>query len=421
MSRFHALSLPIPAPAEPLRGAFAAARRAAVGYGLALLFVGSALGATFLFEEILALHHLRFLLYAAVAASAWFGGAGPGCMAVVLSTMGIEYLFIPPLYTLAVYPNELPELLTFIACAATSLAVSARLARAEQALHKAHQGLEATVAERTAELRETNAALTVEIAERERADRERAASEAELAETQAQLARVLRIATVAECAAVAHEVNQPLTAIVANASACLRSLEHDPPALDLARDAVSGIVSDGRRASAVISRIGALLRNRKPAIAPLDLNAVIREVLALVRGTAEKDGVTIRTSLSRSLPFAAGDPVYLQQVLLNLVTNAFESMRGITGRQRILTVRSRLDSAGFALVEVEDSGAGLAEVDIDRLFESFYTTKSEGLGMGLSISHSIVGAHGGRLWAASGRRHGAVFRFTLPVAAATDR
>lgn len=420
MSRFPALSLPNPASAEPLRGLPTAVRRAWIGYGLAVLFVSGALALTFVVEQILGLQHLRFLLYAAVAASAWFGGAGPGCMAVVLSTMGIEYLFMPPLYTLAIYPNELPELLTFISCAAISLAVSARLSRAEQALQKAHQGLEATVAERTAELRAANAALTVEIAERERADRERAASEAELAETQAQLARVLRIATVAECAAVAHEVNQPLTAIVANASACLRSLERDPPALDLARDAVTGIVSDGRRASTVISRIGALLRNRKPAIAPLDLNGVIRDVLALVRSAADKDGVVIRTSLSRSLPIAEGDPVYLQQVLLNLITNAFESMRGIAGRQRLLTVRSRLEAAGTVLVEVEDSGAGLAEVDIDRLFESFYTTKSEGLGMGLSISHSIISAHGGRLWASPGKRHGAVFRFALPVAAATD-
>src|SRR5205814_3601039 len=143
---------------------------------------------------------------------------------------------------------------------------------------------------------------TIEIAERARADRARAESEAVLTETQAQLARVLRMATIAECAAVAHEVNQPLTAIVTNAAACLRSLERDPPALDLARDAVTGIASDGKRASEVIARIGALLRNRKPSVVPVDLNAVIREVLALAAGAAAKDGIVIRTSLSRSLP-----------------------------------------------------------------------------------------------------------------------
>jgi signal transduction histidine kinase len=264
------------------------------------------------------------------------------------------------------------------------------------------------------------AALTIEIAERERADRAREESETVLADTQAQLARVLRMATIAECAAVAHEVNQPLTAILANAGACLRSLERVPPALDLARDAVVGIANDGKRASAVISRIGALLRNRKPSIAPVDLNAIVREVLALVQSAADRDGVVIRTSLSRSLPPAAGDPVYLQQVLLNLVTNAIEAMREISDRRRVLTVRSRLTRSGSVLAEVEDTGIGLAAVDPDRMFDSFYTTKPEGLGMGLSISQSIITAHGGRLWATPGRVHGAVFHVALPVAAAPE-
>jgi len=415
MSLFHTVPLQRPHYSERFRDAVASARPAAGRYCLAIVFVGAAMVVS-VASQALHVEHNRFQFYAAIAAAAWFGGAGPGCMAVVLATLGVEYFFTPPLFNLRVYPHELPDFLAFIACASVSLTISTRLGRAERALQKAHQGLEAAVAERTAALRETNAALTVEIAERERADRERAESETALAETQAQLARVLRIATVAECAAVAHEVNQPLTAIVANAGACLRSLEHDPPALDLVRDAVAGIVSDSRRASAVISRIGALLRNRKPTIAAVDVNALIREVLALIRSVVEKDGVVIRTSLCRSLPPAAGDPVYLQQVLLNLVTNAVDAMRGITGRERVLTVRSRSDPAGV-MVEVKDTGVGLATADLDRLFESFYTTKSEGFGMGLSISHSIITAHGGRLWAVPRRRHGAVFRFTMPVAA----
>jgi signal transduction histidine kinase len=120
------------------------------------------------------------------------------------------------------------------------------------------------------------------------------------------------------------------------------------------------------------------------------------------------------------LPATAGDPVYLQQVLLNLVTNAIEAMRGISDRRRVLTVRSRLTRSGSVLAEIEDTGVGLAAADPDRMFESFYTTKAEGLGMGLSISHSIITAHGGRLWASPGRRHGAVFRVALPVAAAPE-
>lgn len=388
-----------------------------IRYGLAATLVVAAIVLT-LALGYLEVEHNRFQFYVAIAAAAWFGGAGPGCMAVILSTLGVEYFFTPPLFNLHVYRQELPDFVTFIVCAAVSLAISARLGRAERALVRARDSLETTVAQRTAELQQTNEALTIEIAERERADRERDESEAALADTQAQLARVLRMATIAECAAVAHEVNQPLTAIVANAGACMRSLDRDPPALDAARGAVAGIVNDSKRASAVISRIGALLRNSKPSVAAVDINTIIREVLDLVRTAASKDGVVIRTSLSRSLPAAAGDPVYLQQVLLNLIANALEAMRGISERKRVLTVRTRLTRSGSVLAEVEDSGVGLATVDAERIFESFYTTKADGLGMGLSISQSIIAAHGGLLWASPGRRHGAIFHFILPVAAA---
>jgi C4-dicarboxylate-specific signal transduction histidine kinase len=418
MSQLDALSLQRPRLGERARAVVDTAQPTAIRYGTALVLVAAAIAVTLLLQYF-QVEHNRFQFYAAIAAAAWFGGAGPGCMAVVLSTLGIEYFFTAPLFNLAVEPREVPDFLTFILCAAVSVTVSARLRRAERALVQARQTLEATVAERAAELRESNLALTVEIVERERADRARAESEATLAETQAQLARVLRIATIAECAAVAHEVNQPLTAIAANAAACLRSLHRDPPALDLARDAVAGIANDTARASAVISRIGGLLRNRKPSIAPVDLNAITREVLLLACSAADKDGVVIRTSLSRSLPAAAGDAVYLQQVLLNLVTNAIEAMRGVSDRSRVLTVRSRLTRSGSVLTEIEDTGIGLAAADPDRMFESFYTTKAEGLGMGLSISQSIIGAHGGRLWASPGRRHGAVFHVALPVAAAS--
>jgi C4-dicarboxylate-specific signal transduction histidine kinase len=419
MSFPYTLSRTRPFAGERLRDAFAAARSGAAAYGAALILVGAAAGLT----PVLHLLHIednRFQFYAAVAASAWLGGAGPGCMAVVLATLAVEYFFTAPFFNLRVYAHELPEFLAFVTCAAVSAAVCARLRQAEHALMRGHQRLEAAVAQRTTELREMNLALTAEIGERERADRERAVSETALAETQAQLARVLRMATVAECAAVAHEVNQPLAAIAANAGACLRSLEGEPPALDLARKAAAGIVSDSQRASAVVSRIGALLRNRKPTIAALDINAVIGEVLGLIRSTAEKEGVAIRTSLCRTLPAAAGDAVYLQQVLLNLATNAVEAMRGIAERPRVLAVRSRRNAAGDVQIEMEDSGPGLDVANPDRIFESFYTTKAEGLGMGLSISQSIVTAHGGRLWAAPARRHGAVFRFTVPVAAAPD-
>lgn len=416
MSLLHTVPIQPALSGGSLRDRLFAVRLAAVRYGLGSLLVAAAIFATVGLRYV-GVEHNRFQFYAAIAVVAWFGGAGPGCMAAILSTLAVEYFFTPPLYNLHVYPRELPDFLSFIACAAISLAISTRLRQAERALQRAQQTLETTVAQRTAELRETNIALTAEIVERERADRERAASEATLAETQAQLARVLRLATVAECAAVAHEVKQPLTAIIANATACLRSLDRDPPALGLARETVAAIVEDGNRAAAVVSRIGALLRNRKPSIAAVDINAVIGDVLGLTRAAAEKDGVAIRTSLARALPAAAGDAVYLQQVLLNLVNNALDAMRGVRERQRMLTLCSRLTPDNTVLVEVADTGIGLGTADTGRIFESFYTTKAEGLGIGLSISQSIIAAHGGRLWVGASRRHGAAFRFTLPVAA----
>jgi C4-dicarboxylate-specific signal transduction histidine kinase len=419
MSQPHVFLLPRPRFGERFRLLLDGGPPAAAHYGAALVLVGAAIAVTLVLQYF-HVEHNRFQFYATIVAAAWFGGAGPGCMAVILSTLGVEFFFTAPFFNLGVDPQELPDFLTFIVCAAFSVTVSARLRRAERGLLDAQQNLEAAVAQRTAELLDSNGALTIEIAERERADRARAESEALLAETQAQLARVLRMATIAECAAVAHEVNQPLTAIIANAAACLHSLEQDPPALELARDAVAGITSDATRAGAVIGRIGALLRNRKPSVVPVDLNGIIGEVLALARGAAVRDDIVIRSSLNRSLPLAAGDPVYLQQVLLNLVTNAIEAMRGISDRRRVLTVRSRLTPSGSVLAEVEDAGVGLAATDPERIFESFYTTKAEGLGMGLSISQSIIAAHGGRLWATPGRRHGAVFHVALPVAATPE-
>jgi C4-dicarboxylate-specific signal transduction histidine kinase len=420
MSRFQALSLQhglLVVNGGESVGEGALWWHVAARYGLAVACVALGLSSAIVFEYFTAPQ--SFGLYVAVVASAWLGGAGPGCMSVVLATLGREYFLTPPIYSLRVDPEEVPGFVVFIVCAAISLAVSARLRRAERAMRQAHDTLETTVERRTAELRETNAALMVEIAERERADMERERSAAALRDAQAQLARVSRLATVAECAAVAHEVNQPLTAIVTNAGACLRSLAQDPPALCDARQAADAIIDDGLRASAVIARIGSLLRDRKPKLAPVDLNAAIHEVLALTRGTLAKENIVVRKQLAKSLPTVSGDAVQLQQVLLNLVNNAVEAMAGetmagVNERPRVLTIRSSHDDDGFARVEIEDSGIGLGGVDLERMFESFYTTKADGLGMGLSISHSIIVAHSGRLSVSPVLPHGARFQFTVP-------
>jgi signal transduction histidine kinase len=245
---------------------------------------------------------------------------------------------------------------------------------------------------------------------------ERKRTELALHDAEAELARTLRLATVAELAAsIAHEINQPLAAIVNNGSACLRWLARRPPALGDAREAASCVVSDGIRAGEVITRIRALLSKQGPRHVPLDVNDIIGEVLDLSRGAIERQGITVHTELAAS-PSIMGDPVQLRQVLMNLVTNAAEAMTGIVDQPRRLTIRSAIERGQLVAVTVEDTGSGLDGADLDRIFDSFYTTKPEGIGVGLSISRSILAAHGGHLSVAPATPHGARFCFMLPVA-----
>jgi signal transduction histidine kinase len=195
----------------------------------------------------------------------------------------------------------------------------------------------------------------------------------------------------------------------------LRSLRQGTPAISNAIDATEAVVEDGLRASAIIARIGSLVRDRKPKLAPVDLNAVIRDVMNLTRNAMTKEKIVVRKRLE-PLPQVQGDAVQLQQVLLNLINNAIEAMTPVDSGSRVLTISSHRGGDGFAHVEVEDTGVGLDGVDAARVFESFYTTKEDGLGMGLSISHSIIEAHGGQLSASSGSPQGARFHFTVPLA-----
>ncbi len=256
---------------------------------------------------------------------------------------------------------------------------------------------------------------------------ERRRTEQALRDAEAELARTLRLATLAElAAAIAHEINQPLAAITANGAACKRSLVHRPPMLDNAREAANCIVADGHRAAEVIARIRALFNNEEPDQQLLDINGIVEHVLDLSRGPIERQRVVAKTEFTDSPAMVMGDPVQLQQVLVNLVTNALEAMSGITGRRRRLTIRTeaRPDSSpeigeGNAIVvTVEDSGSGLEPGQVARIFDSFYTTKPDGVGVGLAISRSIIEAHGGSLWAVPLQPCGARIGFTLPAAGA---
>ena len=245
---------------------------------------------------------------------------------------------------------------------------------------------------------------------------ERKRAEETLRKVQADLAHVTRVVTMGELvASIAHEVNQPLTGVVAHAGTCLRWLAAQPPDMEEARQALRLIVKDGNRASQVIGRIRALVKKLPPRRERLDINTAIFEVIALTRSELQRNRVELRTRLASDLPIVSADRVQLQQVILNLIVNAVEAMSGVGDRPRELVVGTGGGDANEVFVEVRDSGPGLDPANLPRLFDSFYTTKPEGMGMGLSISRSIIEAHGGRLWATANEPHGAVFRFTLPV------
>ena len=245
-------------------------------------------------------------------------------------------------------------------------------------------------------------------------------TEQSLQSAKTELGRVNRILTTGELtASIAHEINQPLAAVVINGSASLRWLAMQPPNLEEAREAMAESIREAKRSSQVIARIRALLNKEPPQMRPLTLNAIIREVLALSATDLMRGGVTEHTELASDLPEVAGDPIQLQQVMLNLIMNGIDAMREVTDRPRELFIKSAKHPAGV-LVQVQDSGVGFDSDQADRIFEPFFTTKPKGIGMGLSISRSIIEAHGGRLWAAPGPVQGAVFQFNLPKADTPD-
>jgi C4-dicarboxylate-specific signal transduction histidine kinase len=245
---------------------------------------------------------------------------------------------------------------------------------------------------------------------------ERKQAEEALRKAQADLAHVTRVLTMSEMtASIAHEVNQPLTAIVTNGNACLRWLARETPDLTEARKAVERMIGDGNRASDVIKRIRALVKKEISPKVWLDINEVIAEALALVQREVQRSRVVLRTELADDLFPVLGDRVQLQQVMLNLLMNGIEAMSGVRERARELLVSSGRDEANGVLVAVRDSGIGLDSECLARLFDAFYTTKPQGMGMGLAISRSIIEAHGGRLWATPNAHQGAVFQFTLPA------
>lgn len=375
-------------------------------YGLAILTVATALLVT---QSLKPTVFPTPLFFAAIVISIWYGGTGPGIVAIVLATLVLDFFFVSPVRGFTIRTADLPYMVQFVLPALLSGWFTKKRKEAEAALKEARDHLDAKVQERTAQLRHTNEQLESEIAERKRA-------EETVHKTQADLAHLTRVMTMSELAtSIAHEVNQPLAAIVTNGSAGMRWLAADPPNVERARESMTRVISEGNRASEVIKRIRALSKKASPHKAPVDLNEVIQEVLTLIGTELVKNRVLLTCDLKSNLPKVMGDRVQLQQVLLNLIMNAVEAMTVVRDRPRNLVIRSSVNDSGDVLTAVRDSGPGVDPQHLDQVFEAFFTTKTEGVGMGLSISRSIIEAHGGRLSAAPNDGPGGTFQFSLPT------
>jgi C4-dicarboxylate-specific signal transduction histidine kinase len=334
----------------------------------------------------------------------------PSVFVSITAVLCLNYFFMKPIFSLQLDdPLDIVALLAFLGTALLISRLMSQRKRAEEALQKLLGELESKVQQRTAELASANDELRSEINERQRA-------EEALQKAQAELAHVSRLMTLGELtASISHEVNQPIAAVVTNGQVCLRLLALESPRPDDLRAAVERIVRDAHRASEVIQRIRALAKRSEPQMVSLDINDVIREATLLVQREVFNHGVSLRTELASALPPVLGDRVQLQQVVINLLINGVEAMAPITDRPREILIRSQQHEAGQVHVAVLDSGIGVDSKTAEKLFSAFFTTKPSGMGMGLSISRSIIRAHGGRLWVSPNADHGAAFQFTVPI------
>lgn len=507
-------------------------------YGLAVVAVAIALAIKLLFLQFKVTFPLSSSFLAAIAISFWFGGTGPGVLAVALSSVVFGYIVVP--YQVAIFGGTsrdgftgrlltaFPYLVYFGLVALLMSWFSASRRKAERLLNQARSDLEQKVEERTADLRLANEDLQAEITERKRVDKalseraslldlthdsvfvrdmqdvitywnrgaeeqygwtsgeavgrvsheivktvfptplseikeiltrtgrwegelvhsrrdgtplvvasrwalqrddqgnslailetnnditERRRIEDDLQKARAKLTHASRVMSMGELvASIAHEVNQPLGAIVTNGQACVRLLSREVPDVEKSREVVDRMIKDGMRASEVIKRIRGLLNRTPLQKAPLDINETIREVMALVRNDLNRSNVVFQTNLADDLPVVEGDRIQLQQVILNLILNGRDAMVDQNGR-RELRVESKRVEADDLVVAITDCGAGFEEDDVDRVFDPFFSTKPDGMGLGLSISRTIIEAHDGRLWAANNPAGGATVQFRLP-------
>jgi C4-dicarboxylate-specific signal transduction histidine kinase len=395
----------------------AASRRAnAIGalgrYLLPFAAVAIACGMTYLLDLAAPESPNLFFFFGAIVITAWYAGAGPGWLAVILSTIAVDYFFIPAVYVLDLNIKDISWLVAFAACSAATNAVGLQRRGMEAMLIRARDELEERIRERTLELQATTEKLTAEAVERARA-------EAALRGTQNELARVHRIMTVGELtASIAHEVNQPLAAVVANGEAALNWLKRSPPRLLEAKDSIVAVVTAGERAADVISRIRSLMTRGAPAMAKVEVYEFLSSVVALVQAAFAMRDIVLECRLEPGLPCLLGDRIQLQQMVLNLLNNAADAVAEVSEGTRKVVIGAERTAKDHIKISIEDSGNGLVSVDRARLFQPFYSTKQDGMGMGLSICRTIAELHGGTIDFAPRKPRGAIFQVELPAGVA---
>ena len=361
-------------------------------YGAAILSIAISFGLSLLLQQFFPYPFL-FFFFGGVMASAWFGGTGPGLVSVVLSTILVDYFFLPPFHSFSISPSAEAYFAAFVACALVASWISSSKKKAEQALLDARDQLEQRVSDRTAALMKT----------------------------QGELAHLSRMLSMAELtASVVHEIGQPLTGVVTNAQACLEWLTGQPPNLEKAKRSAQSIVRDGTRAGDVLERIRSLFRKGPPEKEWLRIGVLIDELMALVRDEARRRQVEIRVLREEELPLVLVDRVQIQQVILNLMINGMDAVGDSAPEEKRVVLVARSNGPGEIAIRVEDWGVGLPPELCDRIFEPFFSTKPNGIGMGLSITRSIVEAHNGRIHACSRPGGGTAVEFTIPVVKEPD-